>query len=133
MFLPWPKATVLVVSGPNHDPNRKHLFVLLTHGLGEDERILMVSVSTFDSALPCDTSCVIEAGEHPFVRHRSWIRYDRPKYLPAAKILRAVESGVFIPRDPVSDALYERICDGLMRSPFAAPGDRAFLAWHRNL
>lgn len=133
MFLPWPKATVLVASGPANDPDRKHLFVLLTHGLGEEEEVLMLSLSTLNPSIRCDDSCVIEPGEHPFVSRRSYVRYDKPRLVRKAAILRAVETGVFFPHQSVSDALYARICEGLLRSPFAAPATKAFLLWHQNL
>lgn len=133
MFLPWPKATVLVASGPADDPERKHLFVVLTHGLGEREEVLLVSLSSWNDAIPCDASCIVQPGEHPFVKRRSFARYDLPRRVPKASLLLAVEQGVFVPREPVSDVLYQRICKGLLASPLAAPATKSFLLWHQNL
>ena len=133
MFLPFPKATVLVASGPDHDPDRKHLFVLLTHGLGEQEEVLLVSLSSIVNGVPHDPSCVLQPGDHPFVKRPTSIRYDKPRYLPRKSLLAAVKQGVFVPHDPVSDQLYDRICAGLLASAFAAPKDKSFLRWHQDL
>ena len=124
---------MLVASGPSHDPDRKHLFVLLTHGLGEQEEVLLVSLCSIVAGVPHDASCVLQAGDHPFVKHPTSIRYDKPRYLPREKLLAGVKAGVFAPHDPVSEDVYDRICAGLLASPFATPKDQAFLRWHQHL
>lgn len=133
MWLPWPKATLLVTSGPAHDPERKHLFILLTHGLGEEDEVLMVSLQSIVDQLQQDDSCVVEPGEHLFVRHGSFVRYDKCRKVAANKLVQAVGNGTMIPHDQVSDALFERICSGLKLSTHTPPWAKTLLMWHENL
>ena len=80
-----------------------------------------------------DDSCVLAAGEHEFVRHESFVRYDRCRKEERAKLLRAVRDGVMVARAPVSDEVYSRICEGLKVSLHTPPWARDWLNWHENL
>ena len=75
MFLPYPGATLLIPSGPEHDPDRMHLFVVLTNPFDDRgdgvQRVLLVSLSTVHDHKNHDPACVLEAGEHRFVKHES--------------------------------------------------------------
>jgi len=33
---------------------------------------------------PCDETCVLDVGDHPFIRHRTVIAYGRGKMVPAS-------------------------------------------------
>ena len=79
LFLPYRKATLLIPSGPDHDPERHHLFVILTDPQPDSNTVLLVSLSTLRRALPHDATCVIAAGEHPFVRRNSYVFYARAR------------------------------------------------------
>lgn len=130
---PYPRATVLIASGPAHDPDRKHLFIVLTEPLGEPPEVLLVSLSSVTDGSPCDASCLIEVGEHQFVLHQSFVAYRFARIVRAEVLRSGVDSGKFVAREPVSEALYRRICDGLRASPHVAPKFRSHLQWHENL
>lgn len=133
MFIPLPRATVLVASGPADDPNKKHLFVLLTHGLGEDEQVLIVSVCSVVANVHHDDACVLKVGDHPFIKHDSYVSYDRPQFVERSKIAQAVTDKKFVAMTPVSVELYNRICEGLLKSLYASPQTKTFLRWHLDL
>lgn len=133
MWLPWPKATVLIVSGPADDPDRMHLFVILTKGLGESDEVLLVSMQSLYSNRTHDTSCVLVAGDHPFVRRPTFMRYDQCRKIPQSKLLEAVKKGTMEARDPISDEIYDRICNGLRASLHTPPWAKEWLNWHDNL
>ena len=68
-FLPLRRATLLIPSGPRTDPNRKHLFILLTDPTVDAAGrsfVLMVSLSTVRAGVPHDPTCILYAGDHPF-------------------------------------------------------------------
>jgi hypothetical protein len=132
VFLPFPKATLLVVSGTQARPDVRHLFVILTKPLGDANEVLMVGLSSIHPDVPFDASCTIYSGEHPFVRHETYVRYDRARLEPARKLIDGVRTGVFVPQSPVSDVLYKRICVGLTSSTQASPKVKAHLRWHED-
>ena len=69
LFVPYRRATLLVLSGPAHDPDQKHLFILLNDPaqvLGyEDKHSLFVGVITIHPAIPHDPACELHPGDHP--------------------------------------------------------------------
>ena len=67
-----------------------------------------------------DDACLIEVGDHPFVRHTSYIAYNRGKLYAESDIDAAVRSGGVVPREPATDALIQRIREGALKSDHAA-------------
>jgi hypothetical protein len=124
-FLPYRKATFLIPSGPPHDPDRKHLFVILTDPQ-EDSDVLLVSLSSLRPALPHDPTCILVAGDHPFVRHDSFVFYRLARIVPVAALRRRVRDGTFIPREPMREEVFSRICQGLLASPHTTPKIKRF-------
>ena len=119
LFLPLKRATLLIPSGPDNDLDRKHLFILLTDpqddGSGTKE-VLLVSLSTIRANIPHDATCVLYPGDHPFVKHESFVVYQRSRIEDANKVLKGVKDGKLIPQDPMDSSVFARICQGLENS-----------------
>jgi hypothetical protein len=119
MFLAVKLATLLYPSGPAHDVNRCHLFVLLTNPFGPAMQVLMVPICTVVAG--CDTTCIIKTGEHAFVQTESYASYGWCRVEPEKKLVTGVSKGQFADKGPVSQTLYSRITNGLRKSPFTKP------------
>lgn len=124
LFLPLRRATLLVPSGPENDPDRKHLFILLTDpadaGAGV-KAVLMVSLSSIKSGVPHDPACLLYPGDHPFVKRDSFVVYQKARIEEADKVLRGVKDGKLVPQDPMDSAVFARICKGLEDSRLTPP------------
>ena len=122
LFLPFKKATLLVPSGPCSDPDRKHLFVIMTAPTlhGSEKNSLMLSFSSCKPGMYCDPACLIGAGEHPFVRKPSFVVYSKARIEGVDGLVRGVKAGTLIPHEQVAVSLFERICDGLTTSRHTA-------------
>lgn len=116
MFLPNRKASLLVPSGPDHDPDRKHLFIVLSDPVTDEYVVLLVSISSVKENRWNDPSCLLYPGEHPFITKNSFVDYSSARIEPADKLLRGVQSGQLIAQSPVSQEIFERICAGVMAS-----------------
>jgi hypothetical protein len=116
-FKPEKKATLLMPSGPLDDPERRHLWIILTDPCPRDAHLL-VSASTLRENRFHDPSCIIEPGEHKRIKARSWIEYRRCRAELSTALVNGEASWLYHPAEPVSDELLERICDGLY-----APGE----------
>ena len=82
LFLPLKRATLLIPSGPQGDQDRKHLFILLTDPHADQAGkncVLMVSLSTVRPGMPHDPTCILYAGDHPFVKHESYVVYQKAR------------------------------------------------------
>lgn len=123
LFVPLKRAALLVPSGPSVDPDRKHLFILLTDPCADEEgvqAVLMVSLSSVKPQIPYDPSCVLKAGDHPFVKRASFVDYGKARIEAVDKLLRGVKEGKLVPQPPVATEVFARICEGLVKSPRTA-------------
>lgn len=134
MYAPLKKGTLLIHSGSLADPDKKHLFVILTDPVGPDELVLLASFSTFRTEYFCDDTCLVEGNkkEHEFITDPSFIRYQLLRIETAAKLVAGVSSKVMTPSYPAKDHLFERICAGVFASPFAARKFQVFLQRARD-
>lgn len=55
----------------------------------------MVSVSTYRAGLPADDSCRLFAGDHPFIKHKSFIDYRNARIVEAEKLIKGEQQGIF--------------------------------------
>jgi len=130
LFVPYRRATLLVPSGPAHDPDQKHLFILLTDPaqvLNYDaKQSLFVGVSTIQEGIPHDPACELHAGDHPFIRHKSYVYYAEARIEASQKLVDGVKHAVLSPKGMLGEEIFARVCHGLAESRFTAPRILAF-------
>lgn len=109
MLIPLPKATLLVATPKPKNQDLKHLFIILTKPV--DGVIITVNLSTCKTKF-YDKSCILEKGEHSFIKHKSYIAYNRSEILKVTQLknitIRQLEQ--------VSDDIFNRITSGLLKS-----------------
>ena len=125
MFLPFPGATLLIPSGPDDDPDRMHLFVVLTNPYDDTgdgvQRVLLVSLSTVYDDKYHDPACVLEAGDHRFVKNKSFVVYAKARIEEANKLTEGVRKSLLQPHERVSEAVLVKIRQGLESSEHTTP------------
>jgi len=108
-----------VPSGPAHDPDKKHLFIVLTDPCPTAGDVLMVNVSSVRPGH--DTACQLFVGDHPFIKRDSFIEYALARIELAQKIQNGVTNGALAPRADLDKAIFARVCHGLTVSRFVKP------------
>lgn len=109
---------MLIPSGGN---GYKHLFtvvidpVILPHAGGHPIVVLVNFTSIRDNA-PYEDACVVQAGEHPFIRHRSYVTYRYARIESVERIKDLLKKGVFVEKEPCSPELLEKILQGALKS-----------------
>lgn len=93
MFFVVRRAVLLIPSGPAGDLQRKHLFVCVTDPVGVGKDVLLVSVSSLIPRQPYDSTCRLYVGDHPFIRHDSYVAYARARIECADKLVEGVSHG----------------------------------------
>lgn len=126
LFVPVRRATLLVPSGPIDDPDRKHLFVLLTDPQPPDQSTLLVGVASVYDSIPHDPTCYLYPGDHPFIRRQSYINYARARIEPAPKLVEGVKQGLLIPQGTLDATIFARVCKGLLESSRTTPKIKKF-------
>ncbi len=111
-----PGQTLLVPSGPG-----LHLFFLILGPVvladyGSAPQLAMVSATTLREGVPHDPACVLEAGEHPFIQHRSYLAYRYMRLDSSAHVEKMVSGAVWKPHDPCAGDILQRIVSGVCQS-----------------
>lgn len=114
-YSPYRKGTVLAPSGPVD-----HLHIVCSDPVYSAEHgcdvVLVVNISSVPDAGPYDGSCLLNAGEHGFVRHQSYLVYSRAVLWRCPTIIDKVGAGEYRTHDDVSDAVMQRIMAGFTAS-----------------
>lgn len=88
----------------------RHLWVIVaTPGTNA----LAFNLTTYRPGPYCDTACIVQPGEHPFVTRASVVEYRKAAFGPQT----AWERGCY-PREPMAPALLRRIQEGALKSRF---------------
>jgi 5'(3')-deoxyribonucleotidase len=122
IFIPFKRATLLMPSGPDHDVERKHLFILMTDPVENLEtktkEVLVVSLSTIKPNSPYDDTCIIRPYEHPFIKHDSFVFYRNSAIKDCDKLINGVKQGIFKAKGIIDMPVFSRICSGIETSRF---------------
>ncbi len=109
MFAPLPKATLLVATPKQGNQDLQHLFIILTAPI--DGTVITVNLSSCKTKF-YDKSCVLEKGDHSFIKHKSYIAYHHSEILKITQLknmsIRQLEQ--------VTENVFNRITSGLLKS-----------------
>lgn len=103
------KGTLLAPSGP-----KDHLFIICNDTC-KLEANLIVNTSSFFSG--CDDTCLLHDGDHDFVKHNSYVFYAKALVIKAVSLKSGFDRGILKPQTPLQDTVFERVIDGINRSP----------------
>lgn len=102
--------TFLLTGGPIPP----HLWVVLWGPAGPANACLAVFLTTLRRH--SDRSCILVAGDHPFIRHDTAVSYGNAQPFTEEKMDRLLATGTAKRRQPVSDEVLERIRTGFFAS-----------------
>lgn len=117
------RATLLIPSGPTHDPERKHLHIVLNDPFPDAQgpKVLLACVMSIPASNVYDPSCTLFPGDHPFVGKHSFIAYNYLRLLDPALLEARVASNHFIAKPLLDEKCFQYVLTGLQESPFASP------------
>lgn len=107
-------GTLLIPSGPANDPARRHLHVVCTDPCKNGNQVI-VSITTWTNDL-CDGTCIMQAHEHEWLTHQSYILYRKARIEAAATLENGVRLGIFEQQAPMNGQTFLRIKNGICRS-----------------
>ena len=119
-------ATVLVPSGPAHDPDRLHLQLILTDPIAATGEILMTSLCKIPASNIYDGSCSLFPGEHSFVTLHSYVSYRHCKIVQALMLEAKVSAHEFYAKEELGPKRLGDVLVGFKDSPHVAPKYRRF-------
>ena len=97
-----------------------HLYVILSSPFGNPEKVVIVNLTTWrDRAIELnDESCIVNSGEHGFVKTKSYIYYREAKNPLIEDLQKAMQAGLITPHEDCSVDLLCKILSGAEKSPF---------------
>jgi len=96
-----------------------HLWIVLSDPAIDAENVLIVNLTTAHHLK--ESVCLLEAGEHPWVCHRTCVNYADAKVVPLKSLYALKDKGLLRLQNPLSAALLQRVREG------AAPSVRMSL------
>ena len=97
-------------------PPYNHLYVVCSDPVVDSTQVLLISVTTFRPKE--ETCCIVAAGEHPFIKHRSCIRYKDAIIASVEDLIKLLNGSKMTKREPVSGDLLARIRKGACESDY---------------
>ena len=92
-----------------------HLFSVMNDPC-QDGLCLLLMVTSVKDGRVYDTTCVLSVGDHPFIKHPSYIAY-RIAYTPRANhIANMIDKGLYLTKEDWLAPVFNRIATGIYSS-----------------
>ena len=79
--------------------DKRHLMIVVEEKDGE---YLIVPATTWNEKLPAgvqDDSCILNVGDHSFIKHKSWLDFRFAQAKPSIEILQGLLNGLLIRKE----------------------------------
>lgn len=110
-YRPARKGTILIPTGAVN-----HLHFICSdptfYPATNDERVLIVNISTLKEHAYYDRTCILDRGDHPFIKHPSFVYYREALISSRERLSFGVETGVLTPHDPFEEHVIEKVLHG---------------------
>lgn len=101
---------------PKFQGGYDHLWIILLDPEPSSGTTIMANMTSWKFPYQ-DSTTVLTAGEHPFIKHDSIVNYGDARTVDAAKIEQSFKIGIGSPQQRCSAQLLQKIQSGLMVSP----------------
>lgn len=124
-YQPYRKGTVLAQTGPC-----KHLHVICNdpvyYPINDCYCILVVNISSVHQGVPYDATCVLDVGDHDFIKHPSYVVYAEAVIWRVDNVTKKQASGEITTHNDMPEATFLRILSGFDVSDQVKPKNLKF-------
>jgi hypothetical protein len=92
----------------------KHLWVVLSDPALDPDNVLLVNLTTLDEHK--ERVCVLNRGDHPWIRHETCVNYGDSVITTLAKLNAALAGGALSVQAPLAPEILRKIRNGAMNS-----------------
>lgn len=125
-FAPARRMTLWIPgTGPAHDPERGHLFIILTDSCSAGMNLLVPVCSAGSKP---DTTCLLGAGDHPFLKRKSFVAYHLLKTYLTVSLVEQEKRKLIRPMGLLEAKLFAIVCNGVEASRYSAPKYKRYFA-----
>ena len=130
-WVPQRGGTLLITSGTNQDPDKKHLFIICTNP-DKNGQVLLVSISSRRDKYD-DTTCTLRSNVHAFLNRASYVSYSYALIESASDLQKRVANGTIEQREDLKLSILEEICAGFAKSAETPPECQIFYEQNKSL
>lgn len=96
----------------------RHYYFVISDPSLDAENVVVVNMTTYRGFASEDRSCILEEGEHPAVRHKSWIKYERAEVVTLRMLDQRYRTNVIteVLPDRCDSGIVQRIVSGAASS-----------------
>lgn len=102
---------------PTNDGGKHLYFVLNDPEKDPPHQVLLVNVTTYHQKHYEDSTCLLNSSDHPFLTHESYVAYSLCTQASKASIVRNINNGLHTLNQRATEALMEKIINGVYASP----------------
>lgn len=109
-------------TGPNSDPGRGHLHIVLTEISVEGSQLIVPVCSRRERS---DATCLLGLGDHKFITKASYVDYHKMSLILTANANEMLGRGMAKLMGPIDEKIFCRVCLGVTESRLSAPKYKA--------
>jgi hypothetical protein len=96
-----------------------HLWIVLSDPAMDQDRLVIVNFTTY--TVDEESICIVTKGEHPFVKHKTVVRYRDARVVSSAILEELRKAKSISPHRPCSVGLLKRLRDGAAKAADLLP------------
>lgn len=96
---------------------KEHLYFIISDP-AEDNTVLVVNMTTFYNTGKEDSSCILQEGEHPAIKQKSYITYHNAFAVDISVILTNIAQKQILSSERLSPTCLKKIQYGAMNSDY---------------
>ncbi len=91
-----------------------HLWIIISDAKRDPENVLIVNLTTLDPRK--ERSCLLKAGDHPWIRHDTCVNYGDSQVTTLDKLVAARDGNALMIQNPLRPDILQRIREGALSS-----------------
>lgn len=95
-----------------------HLWIVISEVSHSSEQVIIVNFTSCQDSTDEDQSCVLDKGEHPFIKHKTYVNYRDALVTRICNLEKLETSGLITRMEPVDEVLLAKILKGAKTTPF---------------
>lgn len=96
----------------------KHLRIVISNADIINEYLVVTVTTWYENIKGQDSSCILEAGCHNFIRHKSWVDFSRSKAMTYEEIFNGIRKGILIQKENLPPEVVLKIQETAKKTVF---------------
>jgi hypothetical protein len=101
------------------DGKYHHLWIVLSDPTIDPEKVVIVNFTTH--TISEESRCIVQKGEHPFVKHKTAVRYSDARITSSANLETLHRANLLTPRERCSAGLLKKLRTGASQDVHLLP------------